>query len=363
MGEKTEDGANRPSRDDLLTETKRVVSYYNSRLTETEFEFATEYNHQDFLDEFGDFESILDAGGFSVGVPNEEIIEDVQRVAREVSETDEPRAPTSTEYDEHGRYSYSLCRVRFGSWPDTLEAAGFSATDSHLVLPSEDELLGELQRLENEFGKRPTVTMVREHGKYPFSSYQTVFDAFSVALSELGYEFVQPSFTEEELLEDAVRVAREVDGALITTDLEGRGKAGVATYLRRLGDISEIREKVAKELIGNDISQEDVLEEIAEVVEVHGIGVSESEFQDASGLSLDVVYLFFNDWCDAKVEAARNVLGGEWLVLSEINRVMDEMGEFDVSTSEFADRACVSMTPVYKYFDSWAEAKGQAHLF
>jgi len=106
--------------------------------------------------------------------------------------------------------------------------------------------------------------MVREHGKYPFSSYQTVFDAFSVALSELGYEFVQPSFTEEELLEDAVRVAREVDGALITTDLEGRGKAGVATYLRRLGDISEIREKVAKELIGNDISQEDVLEEIAE---------------------------------------------------------------------------------------------------
>jgi len=120
MGEKTEDEANRPSRDDLLTEIKRVVSYYNSRLTETEFEFATEYNHQDFLDEFGDFESILDAGGFSVGVPNEEIIEDVQRVAREVSETDEPRAPTSTEYDEHGRYSYSLCRVRFGSWPDTL---------------------------------------------------------------------------------------------------------------------------------------------------------------------------------------------------------------------------------------------------
>jgi len=59
MGEKkTEDEANRPSRDDLLTEIKRVVSYYNSRLTETEFEFATEYNHQDFLDEFGDFESI-----------------------------------------------------------------------------------------------------------------------------------------------------------------------------------------------------------------------------------------------------------------------------------------------------------------
>ncbi|WP_394347763.1 homing endonuclease associated repeat-containing protein, partial [Halorubrum sp. ARQ200] len=147
-------------------------------------------------------------------VSDAELIADLQRLG----EANDGDRPTTVDAEECGTHATTTYQNRFGSWRDALEAAGFEPPPPQRV--TTEELLAELRRLYDEFGGRPTTTIVREHGSYSRATYYNRFGSWDDAL-DAAFETVPTNaidkggneesntktYSDEELLEELRRVA------------------------------------------------------------------------------------------------------------------------------------------------------------
>ena len=109
-------------------------------------------------------------------VSDVELLEELHRLA-----DDGGTPPTTTDLDERGSHSVDTYEDRFGSWRDALREAGFEPPPPQAV--TTEELLADLRRLRDEFGRKPTTTLVTEHGQHSTQTYYARFESWDDALT------------------------------------------------------------------------------------------------------------------------------------------------------------------------------------
>jgi len=110
-------------------------------------------------------------------------------------------------YREHGEYTDSTLRTRFGSWSDALQAAGLDDTGSKRPVPTA-ELIDDLQALAVKLGEPPTATQMDERGPRWRSVYHR-FGSRNDALAAAGSGTREPAseVPEAELLAELHHLA------------------------------------------------------------------------------------------------------------------------------------------------------------
>jgi hypothetical protein len=131
----------------------------------------------------------------SAPVSNEELIEDLRRVA-EFLVTENV---TKRQYSQHGEYGARTQEQRFGSWNDALLRSGLKVG----VPVSDEEMTADLRRVAEFVGtEQVTVEQYRQHGKHSPSAQQARFGTWRKALYRAGLTIHSAGFSDLELFEN-----------------------------------------------------------------------------------------------------------------------------------------------------------------
>jgi hypothetical protein len=122
-----------------------------------------------------------------------EVILDILRVANELKASQ----LSQSQYQKYGKISISTVNNTFGSWNAAVQAAGLEMRPSgptpelHKQRISDDELLQEIIRLTRELGKRPSIPYINANGHYSDFTYRkrwgTIEKACQVAYEKFGF--------------------------------------------------------------------------------------------------------------------------------------------------------------------------------
>ena len=133
-------------------------------------------------------------------ISKDDLLSDLRRVYQKVGSP-----PSESQYDEHGQYSVSAIRKRFGKFTEGRAAADIPNPDmrggNNRI--SREDLLSELQRLGKKLGKTPTREEMAEQGAYAEGPYRREFGSWSEALLAAGYSY-------DELNRPGTHVAKRV---------------------------------------------------------------------------------------------------------------------------------------------------------
>ena len=197
------------------------------------------YSLTTFYNEFDGLDAALDAAAIEKAEPSriseEEIREEITRLARH------GRLPSAARMDAEGRFSARTCVNRFGSWNAAVRAAGYEPLNES-VEPSQEELLDEIKRLEDELGRPPSTRDMVETGKYTTSVYFLRFESWNAAVREAGSSpnerIMDPEDQQipaSELLEELHRVADVVGERPTIEDMLEHGSYSARPYTNRFG--------------------------------------------------------------------------------------------------------------------------------
>lgn len=115
------------------------------------------------------------------GASKAQVIEDIQGVTNALGMT----TLTQKQYKQHGRFSPSLARYRFGSWSAAIQAAGLNKS-RNLNIPA-DECIADLKRVAQELGKNSITTdEYKDHGRYSPAPFVRHFGSWLKALRKAG---------------------------------------------------------------------------------------------------------------------------------------------------------------------------------
>jgi hypothetical protein len=161
-----------------------------------------------------------------------ELIDEIQRLARKLG-----TSPTAIEMREHGRYSYSTYRQRFGGWNEALQRAGLPKNQNG----PDRELLGEIRELTTELGHVPRQREMRNVGSYSVTTYQERFGSWTAAREAAGLpgSYVDPDngVSDWELLQDVQGVVEQLDGLPTRADIDNLGEFQGSTIVKRFGGL------------------------------------------------------------------------------------------------------------------------------
>ena len=263
-------------------------------------------------------------------ISDDELRADLQQVADELGES-----PTVRQYREHGTYTDSTLRNRFGSWSEALQAAGLDDSGSQRPVPT-SQLIDELQDLADELGESPTARQMDDRGPRWHSVYQNRFGSWNEALEAAGLKVHYQT-----TLPEAADAGASATGPADTET----GKTS------RTGPIDT----------------EAILASLREVADQLGQPPTGKQF-DAKGIcSTGTVYKRFESW-DAALEAAGldpDVTRGatqasksrisDATLVADIRRLADESGE-SPTLQEYRKHGEYGAQTLYDRFGSWNDA-------
>lgn len=143
----------------------------------------------------------------------EMILEEIKRVATKLGK----KSLKQVDFRKHSKISTSVIRYHYGSWNAAVAQAGLLPIDPiemirHKEKLSDDDLLRDLIRLQNEHGKEPTASIVNAKGKYSERPYRArwknVATAFQMALRRYQSDVVPAPDTKimSPILSETVKV-------------------------------------------------------------------------------------------------------------------------------------------------------------
>lgn len=207
-------------------------------------------------------------------VPDEELLEDLVRVAKELQKD----FITTREYTKYGIFHSSTIRHRFGGWNKALEKAGLQKSpNAHYkninnIDVTPEELLKDLKDVANRLGKKSiTSTEYEQYGKHGRWQFISRFKTWENALLQAGLEPTgyHNKVTKQELLEEIERVWIKLGRQPTSTDIKnGISKYSLNSYARKFGgwraaliafvewinektDEPEVEEKESKQIVVN----------------------------------------------------------------------------------------------------------------
>ena len=205
--------------------------------------------------------------------PDEELIEDVKRVADLLKK----ESLSCKDYSSHGRFSYGTLRNRFGSWNEVLRRAGLSVEKGRLKFhdycESDEVFFADLRRVAKLMGRGyVTRTEYEKHGRFNYGERTKKYGGWGSLLKVAGLEQTpfrtgpKQMYSEKELYEEIERVWIKLGRQPSSTDFEkNEFKYGRNTFLRRFGGWRK-----ALEAFVDYINSEDD-EEKSEIVPEEGV--------------------------------------------------------------------------------------------
>ena len=152
------------------------------------------------------------------GITNEELIADLQRVAKELKKD----SVTHFEIEEKGKYSTNTYIRRFGSWLRALEKAGLKKTIN--MNTTEEELFKNLEEVWIKLGRQPNYgEMTAPLSKYHRGTYERRYGTWRKALEK----FV--AYINNESNKTSERAIRELK---VKPNTKHRTKRGINWRLR-----------------------------------------------------------------------------------------------------------------------------------
>jgi len=163
----------------------------------------------------------------------------LQTVATEIG-----KPPTVVDMHNHGDYHPEIYLEAYDTWKKALKDAGLNPDDINKKI-SDLELLSELERLDEKFGRPPKKTELAEHSKYSAKTYQERFGSWNNALEEAMLD--TRTLSEQDLLQEIRRLDDEFDRTPRQKDMSEHGKYGQVTYYRRFESWPNALEKAGLE--------------------------------------------------------------------------------------------------------------------
>jgi hypothetical protein len=239
--------SNRISTKELIQELSRLNGITDGSPTQKEMNEMGQYSVMPYKDRFGSWNESLKEAGISPNVSKvskEELIEELERVDKKSS-----GSPTQEDMNEVGEYSAQTYHRKFGSWNDALDKIGLSKNRSK---NTEEELLRELRRLDDELDHSPSQSDIDEHGEYYPIDYQREFGSWNEAKVAAGLKTIEPggehsSVSTEDLIRELVRLYEEINSPPTKKDMQKLGKYSHQIYRRKLGSWNNALEEAGLE--------------------------------------------------------------------------------------------------------------------
>lgn len=161
--------------------------------------------------------------------------EELHRLADELG-----HPPTLQDVRDDGEYAAMTYYNRFGSWRESLAAAGYEPREPDSRVPTVD-LLTELERVADEHGAPPSASDMDDYGEYWASTYRRRFGSWNRAVKAAGFDPTAASteIPKAELLDEIRRLADELGKRPTFREMTDQGNYGTETYIRRFGSWSE----------------------------------------------------------------------------------------------------------------------------
>lgn len=177
---------------EILDEIQKVCNnFFNGfGCSSRDFNKYSEINDDTVANHFGSWNKGLRKAGFKPvqrrNISNEELLEELKRIAEEYC----PERPNSFKHKtfvEHGKYSSSIYKSRFGTFNNAMEKVGLKPRTKSQV--EKEFLINEIKRVSREFcdGQRPTQSDINKYGKFSNITYYNKFNSWNQAIEEAGF--------------------------------------------------------------------------------------------------------------------------------------------------------------------------------
>jgi hypothetical protein len=202
-----------------------------------------------------------------------------------------------------GKFSVGTYRRKFGSWNDALREAGLELSN-RTDIPKSD-LLAELERLNEELERTPTVEDMWEKGRFGSATYRTAFGSWNDAIREADLDVnVRSDIPERELLGEIQSLADDLSRTPEGRDMDQHGQFDSTTYNSRFGSWNEALKRVGFEPIRRtDIPESELIDEIQRLADTLNRPPTRDEMEHRGEFSSSTYRHRFETWTDALIEA------------------------------------------------------------
>jgi len=154
------------------------------------------------------------------------------------------KPPTVVDMHNQGKYHPEIYLDAYGTWEEALHNAGLDPDDINKKI-SDLDLLAELERLDEKFGRPPKKTELAEQSKYSAKTYQERFGSWNNALEEAMLD--TRTLSEQDLLQEIRQLDEELDHTPRQRDMSEHGEYGAVTYYRRFDSWTDALEQAGVE--------------------------------------------------------------------------------------------------------------------
>lgn len=282
----------------LRTSLQSLAARLGKTPTVVEMHEQGDYDPQDYLNTFGGWDDALLEAGLDpdeakVKITDLKLLAELQRLEQDLGQT-----PTQEDVAEHGKYSHETYRSRFGSYNAAIEQAMLSTNEI-----SEAELLRDLERVADDRGRPPTVEEMNDYGTYAAVTYHRRFGSWRDALNEADFELDQRRVSDNQLLADLRRLDEELGETPTGEDIDTEGVFSRTLYHDRFGTLNEARMAAGLETTEQEIPDSDLLADLRRITEDIGHEPAEAEIDEHSEYGIATFYRHFDSLDDARSRA------------------------------------------------------------
>lgn len=174
-----------PNKNDLLQELKRLRSVLDKTPSGDDINAHGEFDRHHYRRVFGTVASaVRDAGMWPLEPDEEDLVRDLRQAADHLEKT-----PTTRELKKHAQYTRKTYERKFGSYDEAVRNAGLEPNeDGRKKSVSDDEMLQDLIRVSSLVTEWPRSRDYEEHGRYAIRQFYRRFGSWAGALDAADIE-------------------------------------------------------------------------------------------------------------------------------------------------------------------------------
>lgn len=192
-------------------------------------------------------------------IPKEEIEKDVIRVFNELN----LGYISANLYRQHGRYGLETIRQKYGSWNSMVKSLELPQIKGSILKCSKEELDADIALVCEKHGGYISMRQYLHDGKYGETPIRRYHGSWIKAMDDLGIPHRQIDISDDDIIEDMLRVYNDKNGKLLSLEYQECGKYCVHTVRNHFGTWNNAMRAAGLDVnMIIDIPEEDLLNEL-----------------------------------------------------------------------------------------------------